>query len=534
MSDLHYFHNDWIVSTDRSVSVDVCVYGASSAGVIAAIACANLGLSVALLQPGKFVGGLTTGGLGWTDFGKQHVIGGMAREFYRRVGKRHGRAEEWAFAPGDAQAVFDAWLAEAGVTPLLCQYLDRVEKSGDRISEITLRGGLRVRAKVFMDCTYEGDLLARAGCQFHVGRESNAVYGETVNGAQLEAKHQFGPGAVDPFVRSGDASSGLLPFVEPHDMRSRIGEGDHRLQAYCFRLCMTDDPALRVEWPRPDDFRPEWYELLVRWLNSAMTPYDDPLPPRPSEAPNGAKKFELLTQRTATGHQKTDTNNNGAVSSDFIGANWDWPEATFERREALFQMHISWQQGLLWTLANDPRVPARYRDVYRGWGLAGDEFTSTRGWSHTLYVREGRRLVSDYVLTEADCMHARQADDPVGMGSYQLDSHNCTRFVATTPEGVPTVMNEGDVQLQPAGPYRISYRSIVPSLRECANLLVPVCCATSHIAYGSVRMEPVFMILGESAAHAADLAIRNASAVQSVRYADLESRLTAAGQLLRL
>ncbi len=532
MSDLHYFHDNWIVSTDRSLDVDVCIYGATSAGVVAAIACAKLGLSVALLQPGRFVGGLTTGGLGLTDYGKQHVIGGMSREFYRRVGKVHGTDDCWHFEPHAAQAAYDAWLREAGVEPIFCQYLDNVTKTGDRIAEVTLLGGLRVRAKVFMDCTYEGDLYAKAGCSYHVGREANEVYGETINGSQVRPYHQFGHGAVDPFVKSGDASSGLLPWVEKTDFTQRRGTGDHRVQAYCFRTCMTDDAALRIDWPKPDAYRPEWYELVARYYNADKDKHNDPLPPMPKEAQNGLRKFDLLDRRTANGKQKTDTNNHGPVSSDFIGANWDWPEASYARREELFQLHVSYQQGFYWTMANDPRIPDRYRAVYKQWGLCKDEFTSTGGWSHTLYVREGRRLVSDYVLTEADCMHTTQAEDPVGMGSYQLDSHNCTRFVTTTADGKPTVMNDGDVQVRPAGPYRISYRSIVPASRECANVIVPVCCATSHIAYGSVRMEPVFMILGESAAHAAYLAIRGSSSVQAVKYSELEKRLTDAGQVL--
>jgi hypothetical protein len=317
-------------------------------------------------------------------------------------------------------------------------------------------------------------------------------------------------------------------------MCRRIGSGDRRVQAYCFRICMTDDPALRIDWEKPEGYRAGDYELAVRWHAAGKDAWNDPLSPGGLPGDAVPRKFDVLTARTPAGHRKTDTNNHGAVSSDFIGASWDWPESSFESREKIFQAHVAWQQGFYWTMANDPRIPDRYREAYRRWGLSRDEFKSTGGWSHTLYVREGRRLVSDYVMTEHDCMHRRACDDPVGMGSYNLDSHNCTRFVTVGADGLPAVMNEGDVQRAPAGPYGISYRSIVPAAAECANLLAPVCCSTSHIAYGSVRMEPVFMVLGESAARAADLAIRSGVAVQAVPYQELAQRLRDAGQVLSL
>ncbi|RYZ60577.1 MAG: FAD-dependent oxidoreductase [Proteobacteria bacterium] len=326
----------------------------------------------------------------------------------------------------------------------------------------------------------------------------------------------------------------LLPFVEATDLTKQQGQGDRRLQAYCFRICMTNDPALRIDWPKPDGYDAAQYELALRWSVAEKDDFNELAMPPGKGATHQLRKMDLLTQPTAGGFRKTDTNNHGAVSSDFIGGNWKWPEATYAERERMFQEHVRWQQGYYWTMANNPRVPDRYRDAYRTWGLARDEFKTTGGWSHTLYVREGRRLVSDYVLTERDCTHQIKCPDPVGMGSYVLDSHNTTRFVTTGRDGKPTVMNEGDVQRPPAGPYGISYRSIVPHAVECANLLVPVCCATSHIAFGSVRMEPVFMVLGESAAHAAALAIRGAKPVQAVSYEALKSALLDAKQVLTL
>ncbi|MGN6627034.1 MAG: FAD-dependent oxidoreductase [Tepidisphaeraceae bacterium] len=526
MNELHYFRPEWIETTDRRLDVDLCIYGATSAGVIAALEATERGKTVALLQPGKFIGGLTTGGLGWTDHGKAHVIGGKAREFYRRLGKHYGKAEEWYFEPHVAQAVFDDWLGAAGITPLRCQYLQDVRLAGSRIESLTCMGGLQVTAKVFLDCTYEGDLLAKAGVRYFVGREGNSTYGETLNGIQVLNFHQFAPAEVDPYVIPGDPASGLLPQIEPVDQTQHIGEADKRLQAYNFRICMTNDPALRIAWEKPERFDPLQYELAARWFagtkndsNDQLAPHDPPLVPR---------KFDRFPNKTAGGFFKTDSNNHGPVSSDFIGGNWEWPDACYERREALFQAHVTYQKGFYWFMANSDRVPQRYREAYRSWGLCRDEFTTTGGWSHTLYVREARRMVSDYVATEHDCLHKVKCEDPVGMGSYALDSHNCTRFVNAQGK----VMNDGDVQRQPPGPYGISYRSIVPSRTSVQNLIVPVCCSTSHIAYGSVRMEPVFMILGQSAAIAGCMAIDGKLPVQDVSYAKLRRELERAGQAL--
>jgi len=323
---------------------------------------------------------------------------------------------------------------------------------------------------------------------------------------------------VSAFVRSGDPSSGLLPFVERVDLRRHVGEADHRVQASNFRICMTDDPALKIPWEKPQRFREEWYELAVRWFNAEKDKYNEQVRP---DRPDLPCKFDVLPNRTAGGFRKTDTNNHGPVSSDFIGANWDYAEADYAAREKIFQDHVSYQRGFYWLMANDPRIPERYRRAYATWGLSKDEFAASENWPPQMYVREARRMVSDYVLTELDCMHKRRCEDPVGMGSYNLDSHNCTRFA--TAEGM--VMNEGDVQVKPAGPYGVSYRAIVPSKKEAQNLIVPVCCSTSHIAYGSVRMEPVFMALGQSGAAAASLAIDAAIPLQDVDYRKLRTEL---------
>ncbi len=532
MSDLHYFRPDWIQKTDERLTVDVCIYGATSAGVIAAIEAVERGKTVALLQPGKFIGGLTTGGLGETDYGKKHVIGGKSAEFYRRVGKHYGKDEEWKFEPRIATAVYDDWLKSAGVTPRLCQYLDKVDVVAGKITRITLLGGLEVSAKIFLDGTYEGDLYAKAGVKYHVGRESNDVYGESINGVQIRGSHQFVPANVDPYIVVGDPSSGLLPQVEAVDQAKKIGQGDTRVQAYCFRMCMTNDPALRIAWEKPDGFDPRQYIIAARWFQEPnKNDYNEQLRDRWDDPTRKIiNKFDFFPNKTAAGFDKTDSNNHGPVASDFIGKSWGWPEGCYEAREKLFQEHVAYQKGFYWFMANSPEIPERYHAAYREWGLAKDEFLTCGGWSHTLYIREARRMISDYVVTEQDTSHQRKCEDPVGMGSYNLDSHNCTRFVNADGK----VQNEGDVQTAPKGPYGISYRALTPARGSITNLIVPVCCSTSHIAYGSVRMEPVFMVLGQSAAIAACMAIDSGSTVQDVPYAQLRKKLDDAQQVCKL
>lgn len=526
-SGLHYYDPSWIRQTHETIRVEVCIYGGTAAGVVAAVKTAHLGKSVLLLQPGKHLGGLTTGGLGFTDYGKQHVIGGLARQFYREVGQEYGKPEEWRFEPHVAEKVFQRWITTAKVPVRFCQYLDQVEMSGKRITAVTMLGGLRVEAPVFVDASYEGDLLAKAGVTYHVGRESNTVYGETLNGIQVRPYHQFSH-AVDPYVVAGDPRSGLLPQIIGEDLTCRQGEGDKRVQAYCFRMCMTDDPALKIDWPKPAEFDPLQYVLATRWFNGTKDPHNEHVH---AKAPTAPAKFDIFPNKTPGGFHKTDTNNHGPVSSDFIGANHDWPEADYATREKIFQRHVNYQMGFYWHMANAPEIPERYRQAYQRWGLPTDEFPDTGHWPHQLYIREARRMVSDYVLTEADCRWTRKPEDSVGMGSYNLDSHNCSRFVKIE-DGKARVLNDGDVQVPPAGPYPVSYRSIVSRRGECANLLVPVCLAASHIAYGSVRMEPVFMVLGESSAVAAVMALDANKPVQDIDVPKLRQRLLADGQVL--
>ncbi|MEX0704725.1 MAG: FAD-dependent oxidoreductase [Planctomycetales bacterium] len=492
---------------------DVVVYGGTSGGIAAAVQVARSGQSVLVIEPSKHVGGLSAGGLGATDIGNKAAIGGISREFYRRLGKKYGQDEAWTFEPHVAETVFHEMLFEAKAPVVFGERLDLakgVEKNEDgRIVSITMESGLKVSGKVFIDATYEGDLLAKAGVSYHVGREANAVYGETLNGVQKgQARfHQFIK-KVDPYVEPGKPESGLLPGVQGDDP-GEDGAGDKRVQAYCFRMCTTDVKANQVEWEKPANYDPRRFELLLRNFEAG----DDRLP--------------FLVGRMMP-HRKTDTNNRYAISTDNIGMNYDYPDGDYATREKIIQDHYDYQKGLMWTLANNPRVAPKVREYVRKWKPARDEFVDNDHWPHQLYVREARRMVSDYVMTQHDCQGRRVAEDPVGLAAYTMDSHHVQRYV--TPEGA--VRNEGDVQVGGFAPYPISYRAIVPKKSECGNLLVPLCLSASHISYGSIRMEPVFLVLGQSAGTAATQSIAGDSSVQEIDYAKLRERLEQDGQVL--
>ncbi len=486
------------------VRSDVCVYGGTSAGVTAAVRAARHGRSVVLVAFGRHLGGLTSSGLGATDSGRIEAIGGLSREFYRRVGAHYGRPESFGFEPRVAEGVFDAWVAEEEIPVYREHRLSTVDLSNNRITALRTENGKVFRADVYIDASYEGDLMAAAGVRHTVGREGNAAYGETLNGVQIRTGHQF-QRMIDPYRVPGDPASGLLPGIQSGPAGTP-GAGDARIQAFNFRVCLTK-AADRRPFPRPPGYDPARYELLRRYLAAGV--------------------WDALRLNTTMPNGKTDLNNNGAVSTDNIGRNYAWPSGGYATREQIFQDHVTYQQGLLHYLANDPAVPAAVRAEVSAWGLPADEFAETGGWPHELYIREGRRMVADYVITEHDCRWARTAPDPVGLASYTMDSHNCARVVVGG-----AVRNEGDVQVPPAGPYGISYRALVPARGQCANLVVPVALSASHIAFGSARMEPVFMLLGHAAASAADLALASGRAVQDVDYPTLRRGLLADGMVL--
>ena len=494
-------------SAPDPTTFDVIVYGATVAGLTAAIQARRMGRTALVLEPGTHLGGMTTGGLGYTDIGAPDAVGGLAAEFYRRVGKWYpstGGGPRYAFAPSVASAVLKRMLAEAGVPVRTGFRLATVDRGANRITALFAEDGRFFQGRMFVDASYEGDLMAAAGVGWTIGREGNAEYGERFNGVQLRPLLP-GETVVDPYVVPGRPASGLLPGIAAKPLRPH-GSGDRLVQAYAYRMCLTRAPD-RIPFPKPSGYDPAAYELLRRYLErGARAPFFSAYP---------------------VGGGKADANNLGPYSTDYVGESHAYPTANWRQRESIAGAHRTYQQGLVWFLANDPRVPAGIRAQTSAWGLARDEFTATGGWAPQLYVREARRMLAGYVMTEHDCRGDRTAPDSIGLASYTIDSHSTQRVVVNG-----AVRDEGWLQVEPPGPYPVSYRSIVPREAECANLLVPVCLAASHSGYGSIRMEPVFMILGQSAGTAAVLAIEAGTSVQRIAYPALRARLTRDGQVL--
>ncbi|HSH19290.1 MAG TPA: FAD-dependent oxidoreductase [Draconibacterium sp.] len=528
------------VKTGSEFNADVIIYGGTSAAVTAAVEVVRSGKSVIVVSPDNHLGGLTAGGLGYTDTGNKSVIGGLSREFYHRVWLHYNDSSAWVwqkhaeygnkgqgtvamdgenrtmwiFEPHVAEQVFEDFIAENNITIYRDEWLDRengVVKKDSKIVSFKTLSGKTFSGKVFIDVTYEGDLMASAGVSYHVGRESTAQYNEQWNGVQTGVLHHghWFKSKISPYKIPGDPSSGVLPLIST-EPPGEYGSADDKIQAYCFRTCMTNHDENRLPFPKPDNYDSSQYELLVRVFDTGRKDW--------------FQKFDDIPNK------KTDTNNHGPFSSDYIGMNYDYPEASYERRKEIIKQHEDYQKGLLWFVANDLRVPEDIRTKMATWGLAKDEFTDNGNWPHQIYVREARRMIGEYVTTENDVLLKRAVPKPVGMGSYAMDSHNVQRYI--TPEGF--VQNEGDIGVSPPAPYSISYGSIVPKKEECENLLVPVCVSSSHIAFGSIRMEPVFMILGESAATAACIAINNKCAVHDIQYEELASLLEKQKQILTL
>lgn len=543
----------------QNTEYEIVIYGGTSAGIAAAIQSSRMGKSVLVIEPSSRIGGLTAGGLGQTDIGNKQAIGGISREFYQNIKKYYeipsnwkwqkssdymdggqtrtdeGEDAMWTFEPSAALKVYEEMMIPEKIVVVYKQRLNRkngVKKQGRRIVEIEMETGQKYRGKMFIDATYEGDLMATAGVTYTYGRESNKKYGETLNGVQandigmtlkrtvsLNAYHHNFIDGVDPYIVKGDPSSGLLPFIIEGGP-GIDGNGDKGIQAYCFRMTLTDHPENRIPFKKPNDYKELEYELLFRNYEATEGPiekmysYGDPLVPWINSAmPN----------------RKTDSNNQKGFSTDFIGQNHEYPEASYKEREKIVERHRSYQQGLMWTLAYHPRIPKIVRDEVSKWGTCKDEYERNDGWQQQLYIREARRMISDYVMTQHNCEGLQVAEDPVGLAAYGMDSHHVQRYV----DANGYVQNEGNVEAHGFAPYPISYRSIIPRKGECNNLLVPVCVSSTHIAFGSIRMEPVFMILGQSAATAAALAIENEANVHSLDYSILKARLLQDKQILQ-
>ncbi|MDR0533797.1 MAG: FAD-dependent oxidoreductase [Verrucomicrobiales bacterium] len=519
------------------MNVDICIYGGNSAGVISAVQVAKMSKSVILVSPMKHLGGLTSNGLGFTDMGDNRILGGLTRDYFHRIWLYYRQDSAWkfqsreqfgnkgqhgpglddrfqiatVFEPHVAENIFDQLVTENKV-PVITGRLDRkngVTNENATITQIRLEDGRAISAKVFIDATYEGDLMAAARVSYTVGREANSQYGETLNGIQAEksVKNQL-PQGIDPYVVKGQPNSGLLPGVNANS-GGPDGSADHKIQAYCYRMCLTNKPENRIAVDKPADYKEADYELLFRAIETGQD----------------SRFFKL----SALPNEKTDSNNDSGISTDYIGMNYDYPEADYAKREEIAETHKNWQLGLIWTLQNSPRVPEKIRNAYKAWGLPKDEFADTGHWPAELYIREARRMITDFVISEP-VLRKAVTPQSIAMGAYAMDSHNTQRYVDANGH----VRNEGDVQKPVGKPYQIDYRAITPKASECRNLLVPVCLSSTHIAYGSIRMEPVFMALGQSAATAAALSIDTAVSVQDLDYQKLKQRLKQDQQVVEL
>jgi len=489
-------------------TVDICVYGGTASGVVAAYSAKKMGKSVLLIEPGKYLGGMTTGGLGYTDIGNKFAVTGLSRLFYRRVGNHYNKLEQWTFPPSVATGEIHRFVNDAGLEVVYNHRITGVDKQGKKLVSITVENSKdsnlptrTIRAKQFIDCSYEGDLMARSGVSYFVGREANEEYNETLNGVQLLDQHQF-PDGVDPYIVEGDPKSGLCWGISNAPLQPG-GSADKSIQAYNFRLCLTNNPSNRRSFEKPANYDPAKYELLARAVK---------------KMPLNINLFLLINWNMPDA--KHDVNNRGPLSTDMIGMNFDYPEGDYATREKIWQDHVEYTKGLLYFMANDEKIPEELRKQVQEWGWAKDEFTDNDNFPTQLYVREARRLHGEYVMTQHNCQGDETVGDGIGMAAYGMDSHNCQRIVVNG-----MVKNEGDVQYHGFSPYPIAYRSITPKREECTNLLVPVCMSATHIAYGSIRMEPVFMVLGQSAAVAASLAIDGNCGVQEIDITSLRSKL---------
>jgi hypothetical protein len=525
-------------STNQTFKADVIVYGGTSAAVTSAVQVHRMGQSVIVVSPDRHLGGMSSSGLGFTDTGNKEVIGGIAREFYQLIYLHYQKPESWKwqkqseygntgqgnpaidgekrtmwiFEPHVAEEAFEILIKQNNITVFREEWLDRdkgvIKKDGRIISIKTIKGNV-YKGKVFIDATYEGDLMSSAGVRYTIGREDNNLYHETYNGVQAGVFHHghYFKDKIDPFIIPGDPSSGLLPRIS-NEIPGENGSGDTKIQAYCFRLCLTQHPENRVPITKPEGYDSTHYELLARL--------------------SAARWDEFFGKYDPIPNLKTDVNNHGPFSFDNIGMNWDYPDASYERRKEIINEHISYQKGLLYFMTTDNRLPPWVRETMNRWGFSKDEFADNSYWPYNIYVREARRMLGEYVMTENDVLSKRQVPESVGMGSYTMDSHNVQRYV--TSEGY--VQNEGDIGVAAPKPYQIDLGSIMPGKDDCNNLMVPVCVSCSHIAFGSIRMEPVFMILGQSAGTVASLAIKGNMNIHDLTYDEIKKQLIADGQIL--
>lgn len=524
--------------TNNTLDADVIIYGGTSAAIATAVQLKRMDKSVLIVCPEKHIGGLSASGLGFTDLGNKKVIGGISKEFYQcvydhyqdesawnwqpkdeygNVGQGTTAIDDslktmWTFEPHVAEDIFEDMVKNHNIKILRDKWLNRdggVETRNGSIVSITMMDGKRYTGKVFIDATYEGDLMAAAGVNYHVGREANSVYNELWNGVQkghFHHSHNFGDRKISPYIIPGDSTSGVLPRIST-EPPGENGQGDHRVQAYNYRLCTTNAEGNIVPFEKPKNYDPKEYELLRRVFRSGRY------------SMFGGGKIP---------NKKRDVNNVGPFSSDNIGMNYEYPEASYEKRKEILDEHINYHKGLLYFWGHDQSVPERFRISIQKWGLAKDEFVDNGHWPYQIYVREARRMIGEFVMTENEILGKKKVPQPIGMGSYTMDSHNTQRYI--TKEGY--VQNEGDLGVDADEPYQIDLGTILPKEEECKNLIVPVAVSSSHIAYGSIRMEPVFMILGQSAGTLAGMALDDGIKIHEVSYEDLSRKLLKDNQVL--
>ncbi|WP_208328348.1 FAD-dependent oxidoreductase [Flavobacterium poyangense] len=504
-----------VKNIDVAKEYDVVVYGGTASGILAAAEVAKSGKTVLLIKPlNTALGGMTTNGLGITDVVNTNILGGLTRDFYKSIKEYYSNGQNWFFGnngnyarysydgevmiwfePKAAKYVLRDFIVNNAVPVLHSERLDLndgVKKNAQNaIVSIKMESGLVIKGKMFIDATYEGDLMAKSGVSYTYGRESNSQYNEINNGVQRVPHHDRNqlPDGIKKHSFTGHLS---LPGN---------GTGDKKIQAYCYRMCLTNVRDNRIAIEKPIDYNEDDYSLLYDYLKT----YD------------GNTFFDLMPLPNG----KTDSNNFGPVSTDYVGKNYNYPEGNYEERESIIANHKRYQIGLLWTLANSPNVPERIRSFYREWGLAKDEFVESNNWPNQLYIREGRRMIGEYVMTERNCSGQIKAERGVSLGDYPMDSHIVQRYI----DNNGNVKNEGQLMARTPRPYPIDYRSIVPKRTECTNLFVPVCLSATHIAFGSIRMEPVYMSLGQASAVAAVLALNKGTTVQNLPYESLRNEL---------